>query len=130
MAISNRLLDGGAEVTAHANELHVLLSGTAHDFDAEPALLRRMIEAGADVNRVVPRLGAPLEALAGVFKFTDATLAPFYDVFLERPDLDLLHEGAFKKSVYASIKQISAKRADLLARSEAYLTSRGIPIPE
>ncbi|WP_426245469.1 hypothetical protein [Nocardioides sp. LHG3406-4] len=130
VAIANRLLDDGADVMAHGDELHVLLGATAHDFEAEPALLRRMLDAGADVNRVVPRFGTPLETLADVFKFSDATLAPFYDVLFDRPDLDLLQQGNFDKSVYANIQQISAKRADLLARADAYLTARGIPIPE
>ena len=130
VAIATRLLDDGADVSQHGNELHILLGATAHDFDAEPALLKRMLDAGADVNGVVPKFGTPLEALSDVFKFSDATLAPFYDVLFERPDLDLLKQGNFNKSVYANLKQVSAKRADLLARAQAYLTARGIPIPE
>jgi uncharacterized protein len=129
-AIATRLLDDGADPAKHGDELHVLLGASAHDRDTEPALLKRMLDAGADVNRVVPRFGTPLETLADVFKFSDDTLAPFYDVFFERPDLDLLQQGNFDKSVYANIKQISAKRAGLLARADAYLTARGIPIPE
>ena len=129
VAIAGRLLDDGADPTAHGNELHVLLGATAHDFDTEPALLKRMLDAGADVNRFLPRFGTPLETLAEVFKFSDETLAPFYDVLLAREDLDLLQEGNFDKSVFANIKQISAKRSELLARAEAHLTARGIPIP-
>ena len=129
VAIAGRLLDDGAVPTTHGNELHVLLGATAHDFDTEPALLKRMLDAGADVNRVIPRFGTPLETLAEVLKFSDDTLAPFYDVLFERQDLDLLQEGNFNKSVFANIKQVSAKRGDLLARAEAYLAARGIPIP-
>ena len=34
--------------------VHVLCAHGDHDFEAEPALLARMLDAGADVNRVLP----------------------------------------------------------------------------
>ena len=89
-----------------------------------------MLGLGADVNEVIPRFGAPLETLAEVFKFDDETLAPFYDVLFARPELDLLQEGNFSTSVFASIQQISARRGDLLARATAHLTEHGVPVPD
>lgn len=129
VAIATRLLDDGAEVTT-ADPLHILLAQKEHDFESEPAVLERMLDMGADVNRVVPKFGTPLETLAEVFKFSDATLAPFYDVLFARPDLDLLQESNFSKSVFANIVQISARRGALLARAEAYLRERDIPVPD
>ena len=129
VSIANTLLDDGADVT-EATPLHVLLAQTAHDFESEPKLLERMLDLGADVNEVIPKFGAPLETLAEVFKFDDETLAPFYDVLFARPELDLLQEGNYSKSVFASIQQISARRGDLLARATAHLTEHGVPVPD
>lgn len=120
VAIATRLLDDGADVT-DGDVLHVLLSQREHDFTTEPALLQRLLDAGADVNRSVPKFGVPIETLAEVFKFSDAQLAPFYDVLLARDDLDLRKDGAFRKPVIDSLHQLVAKRADLVARADAYL---------
>lgn len=128
VAIASRLLDDGADVTVH-HPVHVLLGRADHDFDAEPALLERMLDLGADVNAVLPRFGTPLETIAGAFKYRDATLTPFYDVLLARPDLDVLAPGLDGRPVLVNLRKWSAKRADLVARCEALLTERGIPVP-
>lgn len=128
VAIGNRLLDDGADVTKR-HPLHVLVAGYDHDFDAEAALLQRMLDMGADVNTVLPSDGTSLETAAAVFKFNDETLKPFYDVFLARPDLDLLQPGLGGRLVLINLRKWYAKRADLVERCEALLTERGIPLP-
>ena len=89
VVLAQRLLDDGADVRKGI-PLHVMGRAYDHDFEGEPPMLARMLDVGADVNLVVPRDGTPLEAFAQTFKFTDDQLAPFYDVFFARDDLDLL----------------------------------------
>lgn len=64
IAIANQLLDDGAEPGAVSDEgstvLHVLFATPKHDFDAEPALVRRLIDGGADINRTNAAYGPPL----------------------------------------------------------------------
>lgn len=134
VAIAERLLDDGADpLTLVGSEkfstLHVLLAQSFHDVDAEVPLLRRLLDGGADVNAVAEGWGTPLQTLASVRKFSDSTLAPFYDVFFSRPDLDLLKPGKAGRSTLESARR-SAKRAELATRMEQYLTDRGIAVPE
>ena len=125
VAIANRLLDDGADVTEH-DPVHVLCAHGDHDFEAEPALLKRMLDAGADVNKVLPRFGTPLEALASVMKFEDDELAPFYDVLFARPDLDLGRESESGRTVVENIRKLPPpKRGDLMARADAHLADHG-----
>lgn len=116
--IASRLLDDGVDVTRW-QPLHRLLSQRTHDFSREPDLLRRMIEAGADVNEVVPRQGAPIEALASVFPLSDDQLAPFYDVLFAAP-LDLQRHGKFGKPIIDALRLKPDSRPDLIRRAERY----------
>lgn len=128
VAIANRLLDDGADVH-EAMPLHRFLDRNGHDFAAEAPLLKRLLDAGADVNHVDSKVGTPLETLAAKFKFSDATLTPFYDVLLARPDLDLLQPGLDGRTVLTNLRKWSAKRGELVIRAEQTLTDRGIPVP-
>ncbi|MCP3421681.1 hypothetical protein [Nocardioides pinisoli] len=128
VAIANRLLDDGADVSRR-HPLHVLLARNEHDFAAEAPLVERLLDAGVDVNEVLPNDGTPLETLAARFKFSDVTLTPFYDVLLARPDLDLLRHGKNGRTVLGNLRKWSAKRAELVIRAEQTLTDRGIPVP-
>lgn len=135
LLIARRALEDGADVTSVAGServsvVHVLLGQPTHDFEREPELLREIFDAGADVNWVSPRSGTPLQTLAGTAKFTDEELAPFYDVFFARPDLDLLKRGYRGWSTLEMVRRNGPRRAGLLARVEQYLTERGIVLPE
>ena len=131
IAIANRLLDDGADVrSAHSlGPLHRFLARNSHDFTAEAPLLKRLLDAGADVNAVDAKVGTPLETLAAKFTFSDADLEPFYDVLLARPDLDLLQPGLSGRPVLVNLRKWSAKRGELVIRAEQTLTDRGIPVP-
>lgn len=98
VAIAHRLLDDGADVLRE-RPLHVLLGRNDHDFVNEALLLERMLEQGADVNEIYPGFGTPLETIAAKFKFSDVQLAPFYDVLLARPDLDLLQQSLADRGI-------------------------------
>ena len=127
--IADKLLDDGADVTVGI-PLHILVGGNPHDIEAEAPLLQRRLELGADVNKVTPKSGTPLEAAAARFKYTDKTLTPFYDVPLARPDLDLLQPALDARPVRVNLRKCYAKRADLVERCESLLRERGIPVPE
>lgn len=98
VAIAHRLLDDGADVLRE-RPLHVLVGRNDHDFVNEALLLERMLEQGADVNEIYPGFGTPLETIAAKFKFSDVQLAPFYDVLLARPDLDLLQQSLADRGI-------------------------------
>lgn len=123
--IAGRLLDDGADprwiFRGGSSTLHVLLGQSKHDVEAEAPLLERLLVGGADVNLRVGRYGTPLEVLVEKFKYSDADLAPFYDVLLARPDLDLRQVSNFDRPVLETIRACGDKRADLLARAERYL---------
>ena len=129
VAIANKLLDDGADVTVGI-PLHILVAGNNHDIEAEAPLLERMLELGADVNKVTRKSGTPLEAAAERFKYSDKTLTPFYDVLLARPDLDLLQPGLDGRPVLVNLRKWYAKRGELVERCEALLRERGIPVPQ
>ena len=128
VAIAHKLLDDGADVRK-ATPLHRFLARNEHDFVAEAPLLKRLLDAGADINEVDSKVGTPLETLAAKFKFSDATLTPFYDVILARPDLDLLQPGLDGRTVLVNLRKWSAKRGELVIRAEQTLRDRGIPVP-
>lgn len=132
VAIATRLLDDGADASAatdsHVNALHVLLSATAHDFAAEAPLLARLLDEGADINADSgSQWGTPLQTLCRTFKFSDETLAPFYDVIFARPDLDVTIASSKGRSVTESAEAASDRRADLLARCRAH-TNKHRPV--
>lgn len=130
VAISTRLLDDGAdpawEGRGGVNLLHTLLGARDHDFVAEAPLLERLIAGGADINRVVPRFGTPLETATVDSAFTEAELAPVYDVFFAQPDLDLLQVSLADRTVITRLRDSFEDRTDLVARAEAYLAARGL----
>jgi hypothetical protein len=130
VAIAARLLDDGADASAatdsHVNALHVLLSATAHDFAAETPLLARLVDEGADINADSGSpWGTPLQTLSRTFKFSDADLAPFYDVLFARPELDVTTANSQGRSVTESAQAAIRRRAGLLARCQAYTNQYG-----
>jgi ankyrin repeat protein len=128
IAIASQLLDDGADPAAEDTDgvttLHVLLGRGIHDFEAEVPLLKRLLDGGADINKVIRKFGTPLETLAAQFKFSDETLAPLYDVLFARDDLDLWQTSLHDRSVYANVQKRVQRRAALVARMDDYLRDR------
>ena len=131
VAMASRLLDDGANPAIKGEDgltvLHVLVDGHHHDFDAESPLLRRLLDGGADVNAGYKKHGTPLETIASLFKYDETQLAPFYDVFVARPDLDPLKISAYGHTVLSNIRRWD--RPVLAGRLEEYLRERGIDVP-
>jgi hypothetical protein len=131
VAIANRLLDDGADPTVtiapeHYTTVHVLLGQNAHDAPAEAPLLERLLDAGVDVNAVAGRgRGTALQTLTATGKYSDADLAPFYDVLFARPDLDLLRPGAAGLSTLEHARRGGPTRTSLVERIEQYLRDHG-----
>lgn len=131
-AITTRLLNDGVDPGRDrrgTTAAHVLLDGNRHVPHAEAPLLLMMLDYGADVNAVDPKVGTPLETIAARFKFTDEELTPFYDVILGRSDLDLLKASISGNTVLANLRKWSDQRAELIERAEAYLHARGVTVP-
>jgi hypothetical protein len=132
--IVDRLLDDRVDASAVAlsekiNALHVLWGENRHEFALEAPLLERLLDAGADPNGLSPVWGTPLQVLAAKLKFSDAQLAPFYDVVFARPDLDLLGPGRRGHSPLQSARLLGQRRPDLVERMETYLTAHGQTVP-
>jgi hypothetical protein len=127
VVLANRLLDDGADVRVGV-PLHVMGALVDHD-PAEPALLRRMLDQGADVNLVNPGDGTPLERFAVTFAVPEVELVPFYDVLLARDDLDLLRPSRSGRPVFLTLLKWREQRPVLVARCERLLADRGIDPP-
>ena len=87
-------------------------------------MLNRLLDGGADINKVIRKFGTPLETLAAQLKFSDDKLAPLYDVLFARDDLDLMRTSLHDRSVYANIQKWAPRRAALVARMDEYLGDR------
>lgn len=133
IAISSFLLDAGADAAALSgtgaernSTLHALLGRTLHDVPGEAVIVKRLLDGGADLNRFSGRFRTPLFTIARQFKFSDATLTPFYNLFFARPDLDLRSPAPDGRSTADSILLFSDRaRSDLKARVAAHLDSNG-----
>lgn len=94
VAITTRLLDDGADPSAapdNVNVLHVLFDQRKHDPEREAPMLRRLIEAGADVNLFSKRSGPPLAVLIEHGPSPESACIPFYDVIFDQPNLNLTY---------------------------------------
>ncbi|MDH6245519.1 hypothetical protein [Mycobacterium sp. OTB74] len=92
VAITNRLLDDGADpavVSRGINVLHVLFGTRRHETELEAPMLRRLIDGGADINQVSKRSGPPLAVLIEHGPSPEVERVPFYDVIFDQPNLDL-----------------------------------------
>jgi hypothetical protein len=128
VAIANHLLDQGADADARVEPegytaLHILFGQTSHDFDAEVPLVQRLLAGGTDVNAIAAKWGTAMQTLAGVLKFSDEELAPFYDVLFARDDLDLVTPAANGRSTLESTRLLAEGRTDLAARMDRYLAA-------
>ena len=93
LSITMRLLNDGASaayVESGINVLHVLFGRMeARRPEQEAPMVRALIEAGADVNLYSRRYPTPLIMMLDEDHLPGEQSAPFYDVFLDRPELDL-----------------------------------------
>lgn len=128
VAMSTRLLEDGARAD-QSHPLHILLCRNPNDPVPEAALLQKLIDAGYSVNDRTDDGMTPLEEVAARFKFSDATLTPYYDVLLARPEIDLLGPGLDGRPVLTNLRKWYAKRGLLVERVEALLVERGLPVP-
>ena len=118
LAIAHALLDHGVDAGFvlefdNVGALHILFSHEPHDHAAEGVLASRLIAEGADVNLVSPRFGSPLATLAATFKYSDATLQPFYDALIDSGELVLATIDKGGRTMMENIKVKTRKRADL-----------------
>lgn len=129
--IANRLLDDGADAAAvtgdGATTLHVLLGRGQFDMNTDVPLLQRLLDGGADPNRPHDRFGTPLFTLVRQLTFSDDELAPFYDVLLADPRLDLLAPAG--DTTYEQVRLLGPARVSLVDRMNAVLRERGLPLP-
>jgi hypothetical protein len=133
IAISSFLLDEGANAAALSGTapeqnttLHALLGRTLHDVPLEAVILNRLLDGGADLNRFSGRFRTPLFTIARQFKFSDATLTPFYDQLFARPHLNLRSTAPDGRSTADSILLFSDRaRSALKARVTAHLEAHG-----
>lgn len=124
-AIANRLLDDGAdpraETTSGSNLLPVLLSQRAMGEPTEAAaVLARLLEGGADVNRPDDRKQAPLAVLYNNYNSPDASSIPLYDVLFARPDLDLDAPASKQITVRELLDVNPDNKPELQQRARAY----------
>lgn len=134
--LSNFLLDQGADACfvnpRGSGTPHFLLDRTdLRDPGDDPALLKRLLDSGADLNGVDARLGTPTQLLKRRIMNVDESLAvPYFDVIFARPDLDLFKIGAFKKSTYQTIEQYQESYPLFWERILEYLADHKITVPE
>ena len=136
--IANRLLDDGADASAvmpsdRLGVLSLLLRADNHPVDnvvAEAALLRRLLEGGADPNLRSPRWGPPLEALIDLRRMGDDNLEPYYDPFFSRPNLNFdVKLARSKMLVYELLSNTSVVLPKLHARFLDYIKQHPESVP-
>jgi len=139
-AKANFLLDDGADATWHEaynggrNLLHIFLStiaGRSAVLPADIALLRRLLDAGADINGISPKSGTPLQLLyQRSVSYSDEVIVPLFDVIFARDDFDLFVVGAFKKSTYQVVGMSRDSVPIMWGYIERYIHDHGIVVPE
>lgn len=118
--IAGLLLDDGADASYVSagdkiNALHVLLSNSFKRIDVEydAPLLKRLIEAGADVNLRSPRFGRPIELLRRL-PLPDEESFQLADAFFSSPDIDL--EALVRRDPDYSVRDVIERLPDQLPK--------------
>lgn len=134
--IASFLLDEGADATwtdprQGSTLLHVLLGKYRDDVTpADGALLRRLLDAGADPDAVDRRWGTPLQTLhEKAVSWGETSAGPYYDVLLGRDDLDLFRAGSFGLSTYTSAARTREQLPELWRRVQQYVADHGLQVP-
>ncbi|WP_421874638.1 hypothetical protein [Mycolicibacterium wolinskyi] len=129
VAITNQLLDDGADpsiVSNGINVLHVLFGSRYHDAAKEAPMLRRLIEGGADINQDSKRSGPPLAVLIQHGPRPETACEPFYDVIFAQPNLDLnapYEKGTLHELIFDSVWNLPLLRERVRAYEIAVGTS-------
>ncbi|SIL90423.1 Uncharacterised protein [Mycobacteroides abscessus subsp. abscessus] len=108
------------------NVLHVLFGTRRHETALEAPMLRRLIDAGADINQVSKRSGPPLAVLIEHGPSPEAERVPFYDVLFDQPNLDLSApclRGSLRDLIFDSVWNFPILRE----RAAAYEAARSTP---
>lgn len=92
VAICHQLLDDGADAAAVTDSgttvLHVLLAAPRHDFRTEAALVTRLLNSGADVNRTNPEWGPPLRVAVDRMLVFDPEAQPLLEAIIAHGSID------------------------------------------
>jgi len=90
--ICNFLLDRNIDVKALNKEnqsiLHIILGQAEQDVRKLTDLCKRLIDKGADINVIDRRKTVALKSILAM-KYTDAELAPLYDLWFSQPYVEL-----------------------------------------
>lgn len=114
------LLNDGADVSYVSagdkiNVLHVLLGNSLKQVDVkyDAPLLRRLIDAGADVNLRSPRFGRPIELLRRL-PLSDEESFQLADAFFSSPDIDL--DALVRRDPDYSVRDVIERLPDQLPK--------------
>lgn len=125
--IAERALDDGATALPDEFPLHHLVQHRRPDPVGGPLLLTRLVEAGHDVNRVLPGNGPVLLHLGAQLRQCEDEQRPFVDVLLARPELDLTVPSGYAGGTTAIevLRTWREHRPELVARCEEHLARTG-----
>ncbi len=104
--ITSWLLDHGVDPLGSKYKdttvLHNLFNRGDRDPVRDAELLRRLLEAAADINKSVPDYGRPLAFLMTRMEARLETDRPFFDIMFSRPDLDLVARSKINGESFAA----------------------------
>jgi len=134
LTLANLFLDWGADPTKvdseKSNVLHTVVS-RLRDPAAEAPLFKRLMDMGADPNLRSPRYGTPLEYLLQRTRLHDPELAPIYDVFFARPDLDFTVADKRGDTVWDKMCRVGTQNMGVTKRVNRYIVEHtGSPPPK
>ena len=130
-AIANLLLDDGADPALGDSDgftpLHSLLGSANLDPSVDIPLMRRLIDGGADLNRVARQVGSPLRALLTNMDLLDPETRAIFEAFLDYPGIEVLAKAKNGNTHLETARRMEFQwRTDLL---EDYLRREGIDVP-
>lgn len=133
VGIGRYLPDQGWQVASQeglVNELLVLLSTPGREPELEAPLVDRLLVGGCDPNSLARRGDRPLWLLFHN-RETDEELAPLYDVFFARDNLDFTRQDSNGDSVYRRLLQSHYRswRQQGIHRVQDYLREHDQEIP-
>lgn len=134
--IASFLLDVGADPAWYdrrdgGNSLHHLLNHVRGGFaETDMALLRRLLDGGADVNASTKRSGTPLQLVNRYAGQGETNVVAVYDVLFARDDLDLFSPGKYGHSTYSSAWKGREYYPVFWQRVQQYIADHGLQVPE
>lgn len=136
--IANALLDAGVDATTiskdgHVNVFHVLFSGYNHDDKLELPLVKRLVEAGADINCAARKFGTPAQMFLKGSTVKESNYAQVFDYWFTLDGLDLFKKNKAGYSTYRTFTNAANSSpvfAELKERIDQYIHDRDLTIPE